>query len=139
MGDLLQPWHILVILGIMAVIAFIAVKNRQAKTTPTRPQGQSPAIDPALPELKFCSECGQQIKRRSEICPLCGCRQSADRLEKATPAIPAPIPSDVWRTNSGKPIRMAILEPPEDGSMDNLTGEELKTAIRNQIFKADRR
>ena len=27
-----------------------------------------------LPQMKFCSECGKQILRRAEVCPLCGCR-----------------------------------------------------------------
>jgi hypothetical protein len=31
---------------------------------------------PALgPDRKFCTECGQRILRKAEICPYCGCRQ----------------------------------------------------------------
>ena len=34
------------------------------------------SYDPTLSEFKFCKECGKQIKRRAELCPLCGCRQA---------------------------------------------------------------
>jgi hypothetical protein len=34
------------------------------------------SADVDTPQYKFCSECGKQILRRAEICPLCGCRVS---------------------------------------------------------------
>jgi hypothetical protein len=36
------------------------------------PVPQEPAISP---DMKYCMDCGQQILRRAEICPRCGCRQ----------------------------------------------------------------
>lgn len=84
MGDLLQPWHILLIFAVIAVV--IVVRKTQASKKASGISnlqgavpgqlGQGPSDDPTLPELKYCSECGQQIKRRAEICPLCGCRQA---------------------------------------------------------------
>jgi hypothetical protein len=77
MGDLLQPWHLIVLIGIIILIA--NRKGLMALATPTQSHSHNPnqlGSDPMLPELKFCTECGQQIKRQAEICPLCGCRQS---------------------------------------------------------------
>jgi hypothetical protein len=27
------------------------------------------------PEMKFCTDCGEKILRKAEICPKCGCQQ----------------------------------------------------------------
>ncbi|MGO8789755.1 MAG: hypothetical protein ACLQVL_20545 [Terriglobia bacterium] len=35
----------------------------------------APQEPPVAPEMKYCMDCGQQILRRAEICPRCGCRQ----------------------------------------------------------------
>lgn len=85
MGDLLQPVHIVVLLIFVGVVVFVVRGNRRSSQPtgssqlPQQPQaliGPRANLDPTLPELKYCSECGQQIKRRAEICPLCGCRQA---------------------------------------------------------------
>jgi hypothetical protein len=78
MGDLLQPWHLIVIIGFIALIV-AAVKLPKALAKPMQSISQGPEVtvpDPTLPALKYCTECGQQIKRQADICPLCGCRQS---------------------------------------------------------------
>jgi len=37
------------------------------------PLSPSPPLD-----TKFCSECGEKIRRKAEICPKCGCRQGSE-------------------------------------------------------------
>lgn len=85
MGDLLQPVHIVVLLIFVGVVVFAIRSSRRSShpigssQSPQQPHAQiGPGADlaPTMPELKYCSECGQQIKRRAEICPLCGCRQA---------------------------------------------------------------
>lgn len=85
MGDLLQPVHIVVLLIFVGVVVFVVRGSRRSSQptgssqSPQQPHAQiEPRVDldPAVPELKYCSECGKQIKRRAEICPLCGCRQA---------------------------------------------------------------
>jgi len=38
---------------------------------------------PVTTEMKFCTDCGQKILRRAEICPRCGCRQIAQPKGKS--------------------------------------------------------
>lgn len=84
MGDFLQPAHIITI-AVIVVAVVLARKGyfsgKAGRQVQFQYQNQSPRLlqateDPDLPELKYCSECGKQIKRRAEICPLCGCRQA---------------------------------------------------------------
>lgn len=83
MGDILQPWHVIVVAIIVAL--FLARKGvfsgRSGGQERFQNQHQRLHLHEStestqLPELKYCSECGKQIKRRAELCPLCGCRQA---------------------------------------------------------------
>lgn len=54
-----------------------AVERQTEWTDPqTDAWGQSPPNSTPLghDDAKYCSECGSQIRRRCEICPVCGCR-----------------------------------------------------------------
>jgi hypothetical protein len=82
MGELFTPTHLIVIF-IFAGIFFIAkggLKALRGKATAAQGQTQDSSVRTALPDVgnlpihKYCSECGKQILRRAEICPLCGCR-----------------------------------------------------------------
>lgn len=105
MGDL-QPYHVLILLFLglcvvlpfwqickkagfapqlslllfipfLGVVVLFVVAFSKWKVVPTNSSSAAEGVlDPTLPETKFCSECGQKIKRRAEICPLCGCRQT---------------------------------------------------------------
>lgn len=80
MGELFTPMHLIVLLvvfGIPGLILVAVIKglkefSAERRFEPTVSPPPPPAID--MPTHKFCSECGQQILRRAEICPLCGCR-----------------------------------------------------------------
>jgi len=72
MGDLLQPWHLLVLAVFAGIILFLRFLFKAARMASAVPRSH---VDPNLPPRKFCSECGGEIARRAEICPLCGCRQ----------------------------------------------------------------
>jgi hypothetical protein len=82
-GDLFQPIHIVVIAGIIVVVVLARkgyFSGRSGRQAQFQGQNQSPRLQQAtedsdLPALKYCTECGKQIKRRAEICPLCGCRR----------------------------------------------------------------
>ena len=77
MGDLLQPWHLVVLIGF--VIISRTESASMALAAPTQSHSHSPnqlGSDPTLPELKFSAASAQQIKRQLDLCPLCGCRQS---------------------------------------------------------------
>ena len=76
MGDLLQPWHAVVILAII-IGAVVFLKRSRATTESHNSVLPLESTGSTLPESKYCSECGKQIKRRAEICPLCGCRQAS--------------------------------------------------------------
>jgi hypothetical protein len=88
MGDLFQPWQIIIVflLIIFFVIKFVVKRTPSylqglkdvAKPTPEQLKSSGFQTnlpqDADLPTHKFCSECGKQILRRAEICPMCGCR-----------------------------------------------------------------
>jgi TM2 domain-containing membrane protein YozV len=50
---------------------------------------------------KFCSECGEIIRAKAEICPKCGVRQFAAPTSAPPPAAPAPIPNGRTKTTAG--------------------------------------
>lgn len=95
-GELLQPPHVLVLLVLIAIFAgfrllnkFREIEHTVFKRPAMRPpksnsnsdvfaqrEGMHRRRDECKTEgskFKFCSECGKQILRRAEMCPLCGC------------------------------------------------------------------
>jgi TM2 domain-containing membrane protein YozV len=50
---------------------------------------------------KFCSECGEIIRAKAEICPKCGVRQFAAPTSAPPPAAPAPITNGRTKTTAG--------------------------------------
>ena len=61
--------------GLLEEIEGQVESEGRAPQQPHAQIGPRAELDPTVPELKYCSECGKQIKRRAEICPLCGRRQ----------------------------------------------------------------
>jgi hypothetical protein len=86
MGDLLQPWHVFIIVAGFVSYYFIR-KGRKASESAQVPPQQARLITPPPPmqvaqgnsnatEQRFCSECGKQILRRTKFCPFCGSERS---------------------------------------------------------------
>jgi Sec-independent protein translocase protein TatA len=78
-GDIFQPWHLIVVAVLIAfvvsvakLIAFAGSLAKKGKNTVNTAGTPSPSTE--LSAEKFCTECGGKIMRRAEICPLCGCR-----------------------------------------------------------------
>lgn len=94
--NLLRPEHLLLIL-LFALFLFLAfgpwIMRRTRRSGFIYRQGRQRAAAAMAPWLagraravadsrgapgeKFCSECGKQIPRTAQVCPLCGCRQAA--------------------------------------------------------------
>ena len=76
--ELFQPWHLILLIGFFVVVPILLItkrgNGRLRQQAASRPISPEPIANSALPMHKFCSECGKQILRRAEICPLCGCR-----------------------------------------------------------------
>jgi Zinc finger, C3HC4 type (RING finger) len=79
MGELFAPGHLIILAGVFGILAMIIVfslfkvaKAFSARSSNEQTANPAPSID--MSSHKFCSECGKQILRRAEICPLCGCR-----------------------------------------------------------------
>jgi len=70
MGDLLQPWHILLLLivaGVPLAIILLVVRSSRGRTTSQPPPSY-------MPQAKFCMNCGKQIPQATPYCGFCGSR-----------------------------------------------------------------
>lgn len=75
--ELFQPWHLILLLIFIAIPIVLITKRGNARLrqqAAPRLVPPEPVFNSDLPIHKFCSECGKQILRRTEICPFCGCR-----------------------------------------------------------------
>lgn len=76
MGGFLQPMHLLV-LAIIAVLFYLVLRSAgTAIKVITQPKAPTQLwVDPSQPMLKQCRECGEQIAKDAETCPMCKGRQ----------------------------------------------------------------
>lgn len=92
LDNLFTPSHLVVLLVIfgLPVLLFFAVRMAIKSADAARLTGNSPFsasssrvvreqmnVGSPEPQSKYCTECGKQIQRRAEICPLCGNSQMA--------------------------------------------------------------
>jgi hypothetical protein len=69
----------LVVLAIMAVLLYLVLRSAStAIKVITQPKPTQLWVDPSQPMLKHCTECGEQIAKDAEICPMCKGRQLAN-------------------------------------------------------------